>query len=48
MYLESTLDEIKKSLPNAGTNELKQFLKEDNEKQAKRGDMFLNLMSQIV
>ena len=48
MYLESTLDEIKKSLPNDGTNELKQFLKEDNERQAKRGDMFLNLMSQMV
>ena len=46
--LKSTLNEIKKSLCNDGTNELIQFLKEDSEKQAKRGNMFLNLMSQMV
>ena len=46
--LKSTLNEIKETLCNDGTNELIQFLKEDSEKQAKRGNMFLNLMSQMV
>ena len=46
--LNSTLNEIKKSLSNDGTNELIQFLKEDSEKQAKRDNMFLNLISQMV
>ena len=48
MYLGSTLNEIKKSLSSDGTNELIQFLKEDSEKQAKRDNMFLNLISQMV
>ena len=46
--LNSTLNEIKKSLSNDGTNELIQFLKEDSEKQAKRDNMFLNFTSQMV
>ena len=46
--LNSTLNEIKKSLSNDCTSELMQFLKEDSEKQAKRYNMFLNLMSQMV
>ena len=44
----STLNEIKESLCNDGTNELIQFLKEDSEKQAKRDNMFLTLISQMV
>ena len=46
--LNSTLTEIKESVCNDGTNELIQFIKEDSEKQAKRYNMFLNLMSQMV
>ena len=46
--LYSTLNEIKESLCSDGTIELIQFLKEDSEKQAKRDNMFLNLMSQMV
>ena len=34
-----TLNEIKKSLSNDGTNELIQFLEEDSGKQAKRDNM---------
>ena len=46
--LNSSFDEIKENLCNDGTNELTQFLKEDSEKQAKRDNMLLNLMSQMV
>ena len=46
--LNSTLNEIKKSLSNEDTNELTQFLKEDSKKQANRDSMFLILMSQMV
>ena len=46
--LNSTLNEIKESLCNGSSNELIQFLKEDSKKQAKRDNMFLNLIGQMV
>ena len=51
MHLGSSIvreKKSKKSLSYDGTNELIQFLKEDSEKQTKRDNMFLNLMSQVV
>ena len=41
-------NDIKESLSNGNSNELLEFLKEENAKQARRDEIFLNLMSAMV
>ena len=46
--LSATVNDIKESLSNDNSNELLKFLKEESAKQARRDEMFLNLMSAMV
>ena len=46
--LNVTMNDIKESLSNDNSNELLKFLKEESAKQARRDEMFLNLMSAMV
>ena len=46
--LNAIINDIKESLSNDNSNELLKFLKKESAKQARRDEMFLNLMSAMV
>ena len=46
--LSATINDIKESLSNYNSNKLLEFLKEESVKQARRHEMFLNLMSELI
>ena len=46
--MNSSVKELKEMLADDPTKELLTFLKEDSERQAKRDDMFLQLMSTMI
>ena len=46
--LSATINDIKESLSNYNSNKLLEFLKEESAKQARRDEMFLNLMSELI
>ena len=46
--LSATINDIKESLSNYNSNKLLEFLKEESAKQARRHEMFLNLMSELI